>query len=256
MYSWGRDNCAVFISHVSLSIAVPGWQASCKVISVSSSWPWSYGQHRSLGQLYQSFSPQLQGSVPLSTNSSHSSPSTSLFLTPSCSVLLKSLLFDLFCRRRRANLIKERQARRCLHLFAGALKAPGVGGEPQLEVPSRSRKAALKEIFTGTISLKSLIHAQNKLLSFPSFLPTNSVFHTDLVSASYFLVWTRIRSVLGVGKETAYSFAWFISDLDIHKDSWKKVPELPQSNVGSSLAWQLPSRGWGFWQPSQAWSMV
>lgn len=140
--------------------------------------------------MYQSFSPQLQGSVPLSTNSSHSSTSTSLFLTPSCSVLLKSLLFDLFCTKRRANLIKERQARRqCLHLFAGALRLLGAGGgEPQLEVPNRSRKAALKEIFTGTISLKSLIHAQNKFLSFPLFLPTNSVFHTDLVSAPYFLV--------------------------------------------------------------------
>ena len=247
--------CCVHFS--CLSIAVPGWQASYKVISVSSSWPWSYGQHRSLGQLYQSFSPQLQGSVPLSTNSSHSSPSTSLFLTPSCSVLLKSLLFDLFCRRRRANLIKERQARRGLHLFAGALKPPGGGG-----VGSPSWKSL---VGAGRQLWKKYSQAQSHS-NLWSMLRTNSclfhhfylqtVFHTDLVSASYFLVWTRIRSVLGVGKETAYSFAWFISDLDIHKDSWKKVPELPQSNVGSSLAWQLPSRGWGFWQPSQAWSMV
>lgn len=71
------------------------------------------------------------------------------------------------------------------YLSAGALRL--LGGEPTGS-PIRSRKAALKEILTGTISLKSLIWAQDKLLSFPSYLPTNSVFHTDLVSTSYFLV--------------------------------------------------------------------
>lgn len=113
---------------LSLFIAVSGWWESYKFISVSSLWPWSYGQHRSLAKL-QSFSPKLQGRVPLSSSPSHSSPSTSLFLTPSCSALLKSLLFDLFCRKRRTNLIKERQARRqCLHLSAGALRLLGRGG--------------------------------------------------------------------------------------------------------------------------------
>lgn len=203
--------CCAHFSRLSLSSSQFLADESPVSSSVSSLWPWSYGQHRSLAKL-QSFSPKLQGRVPLSSSSSHSSPSTSLFLIPSCSALLKSLLFDLFCRKRRTNLIKERQARRQrLHLSAGALRLLGRG---------RNWKSLLG---AGRQLWKKYSQAQSHS-NLLSRLRTNScLFHHFYLQTQYFILTLFQLLIFLSEQESEVFWVWqkkLLIHLPIHFRCW------------------------------------